>query len=412
MNQSIMHFEEELLERLSRSYYDELLYFSGTVPHALINFNDVLLLKKGQKYINHTEQVFQKSIATLFVSLYAGRGIQGKVCKTDGGKGRGVYVRQIKTRIHFLGQEKFVNFPKVPWFNFQESSDGTYDLYTVTVKKDSVGEDFIDRANKQLKAKEIKTKSFIVLEDFVSQQFGKGIWQELNETMARIEKEAKNYQWFGLINYYNNLTQAEFLKKIEKGLRTYDFQKELALYPNAISNRNYAVLQNEFIGKEKYKILLGSEDFASSYIASEWLFENLNNNDLMEKTYIVTGYIKSIEQLLAYMIQKSANPNEQIGVLDGGGITNVDINSPDFYKATLGNMTYYLKAFSSSHIYLDSLPRGAIRDINSIIKDWVQEERNGYFHKDNVYSTERVSEIRGKTLLLYFLIISAIKAQA
>ena len=112
------------------------------------------------------------------------------------------------------------------------------------------------------------------------------------------------------------------------------------------------------------------------------------------------------------MIQKSANPNEQIGVLDGGGITNVDINSPDFYKATLGNMTYYLKAFSSSHIYLDSLPRGAIRDINSIIKDWVQEERNGYFHKDNVYSTERVSEIRGKTLLLYFLIISAIKAQA
>lgn len=409
MHPSIKRFEEEVIERLSRSYYDELLYFTGTAPNALINFNDVLLLKKGQKYINHTEQVFQKAIANLFVSLFSSKKIQSKVCKTSGGKGRGVYIPSSRTRVHFLGQEKFVGFPKVPWFDFKEGNDGAYDLYAVTVKKDNIGEDFIAKANDQLKSKGIKTKGFVVLQDFAIEHFGKDVWKQLNEAMIRIEKEAKNYQWFGLINYYNKLTQDEFLKKVDEGLRSFNYQGELSAYPNAISNRNYALLKEEFIGKEKYKLLLGSEDFASSYIASEWLFENLNNNDLMEKTYIVTGYIKSIEQLLSYMILKSANPDDQIGIVGKGGINTVDINSEEFFKATLGNMTYYLKAYSSSHIYLDSLPRGVIRDMNTIIMDWVQKERNGYFHKDNVYSTERVSEIRGRTLLLYFLIISAIK---
>lgn len=410
MNQNIKRFEEEILERLSRSYYDELLYFSGTVPNALINFNDVLLLKKGQKYIHHTEQVFQKAIANLFSSLFNDKGMQNRVCKTDGGKGRGVYVHEIKTCVHFLGQEKFVNFPRVPWFDFKESN-GSCDLYAVTIKKDKIGDDFINKANEQVKSKGISTKSFILLEDFVVKHFGKNIWQQLIEMMSRVEKEVKNYQWFGLINYYNKLTQKEFLKKIEESLRSHDYFGELISYPNAISDKNYAVLKEEFVKKEKYKILLGNEDFSCSFIASEWLFENLNNDDLVEKTYIVTGYIKSIEQLLSYMILKSANPNDRISILSRGGTKNVDINSDEFFKATLGNMTYYLKAYSGSHIYLDSLPRGIVKNMNAIIMDWVQKERNGYFHKSNIYSKERVSEIRGKTLLLYFLIISTIKIE-
>ncbi len=411
MNASIQQFERELLERLSRSYYDELLYFSGTAPNALINFNDVLLLKKGQKYIHHTELVFQKSMAHLFAALFFKAGKQSSVCRTDGGKGRGVYVRDKKIRVHFLGQEKFVNFPRVPWFNFKDSGDGAFDLYSVTVKKDETGDAFVRKANDLLKSKGITTKSFVVLEDFVIENFGRGIWKELKETLARIESESKNFQWFGLINYYNQLTKESFLLKIETILQTYDYQGEIHYWHKSIDKRNFELLQSEFIDKGKFRILLSGEDFSKSFIASEWLFENLNNNDLLEKTYIVTGYIKSIEQLLFYMIKNSANSTDQIGILNRGEVIDVDINSPEFFLATLGNMTYYLRSYSSRHIYLDNLPQWLINNITFIVSDWVKKERNGYFHKDNVYSTERVAEIRGRTFLLYFLIVSAIKIE-
>lgn len=411
MNEIIRQFEQELLERLSRSYYDELLYFSGTAPNALINFNDVLLLKKGQKYIHHTELVFQKSIAHLFSTLFCSAGKQSSVCKTDGGKGRGVYVKHKRTRVHFLGQEKFVNFPRVPWFNFSESGDGTFDLYSVTVKKDEIGNAFVHKANELLKSKGVTTKGFIVLEDFVIECFGRDIWNELNETMGRIESASKNFQWFGLIHYYNQLTKENFLSKVATVLRTYDYRRELHYWHDPIGERYYETLKNEFVEKEKFRMLLSGEDFAKSFIASEWLFENLNNDDFVEKTYIVTGYIKSIEQLLFYMIAKSADAGDQIGILKRGEIVNVDINSPGFFMATLGNMTYYLNSYPSRHIYQDNLPQWLIRNIASIIYDWVKLERNGYFHKDNVYSAERVAEIRGRTFLLYFLIISAIKIQ-
>ena len=70
----------------------------------------------------------------------------------------------------------------------------------------------------------------------------------------------------------------------------------------------------------------------------------------MEKTYIVTGYIKSVEQLLSFIIRESADPGDHIGIIGRGGIEEVDILSEDYYKATLGNMIYYLKSYSSRHI--------------------------------------------------------------
>ena len=49
MKQEIIEFKQDVINRLSRVYYDELLYFTAYVPDALINFNDVLLLKKRTK---------------------------------------------------------------------------------------------------------------------------------------------------------------------------------------------------------------------------------------------------------------------------------------------------------------------------------------------------------------------------
>lgn len=90
-------------------------------------------------------------------------------------------------------------------------------------------------------------------------------------------------------------------------------------------------------------------------------------------------------------------------------IQNIDVQSDDFYKATLGNMLYYLKAYSNRRIYRSNISNNAIKKSIEIIRTWIKVERNGYFHKHNIQSLERVKEIREGTFLLYFLLIGSIK---
>ena len=409
MKELFVDFENDVIERMSRVYYDELLYFSTVIPQPLINFNDVLLLKKGQKYISHTNTLFQKSIATLFCHLNKQIGPHATICITDGGKGRGVYTKEAKQRLHFLGQEKFVNFPRVNWLNFKESSDSCTDVYAIMVEKNAIGTQFVDKANSVLKEANIHSKCFFLLEDYVISRFGVNVWYELHASLKQIERKVKNYQWFGLINFYNRLTQDDFIEKVKLTLATFDYETRLTKMPNPIERHDFSIMKRNFISG-RYNLLLGDEDFCRSFITSEWLFENLNNNDLLEKTFIITGYIKSIEQLLAYVIKKTADTNSQILVQSGGGLVTVDVTTEEFYKATLGNMMYYLKHYENRKIYSTEITREAIKKMVSIIREWINNERNGYFHKDNIQSVERVAEIREKTFDLYFLVLSTMKA--
>lgn len=409
MKQEIIEFKQDVINRLSRVYYDELLYFSAYVPDALINFNDVLLLKKGQKYISHTNSAFQKSIAAMFLKLYKEKGEECGICKTDSGKGRGVYIKGTRRRIHFLGQEKFVNFPRVNWLNFKNTNDKSTDLYAVMIKKNEKGLRFINEANNIMLKKHISTKQFILIEDLILKDFGKKIWLEFNQVLGDIENKSKKYQWFGLVSYYNELTQTKFIESVRKTLENFDYNGLMNRLDNPISKQDMSIIKQVFITERKYNIMVSNKDFCSSFITSEWLYKNMNTENLLEKTYIVTGYIKSIEQLMSYLIKKSADASSQIGILKHDKIQNIDVQSDDFYKATLGNMLYYLKAYSNRRIYRSNISNNAIKKSIEIIRTWIKVERNGYFHKHNIQSLERVKEIREGTFLLYFLLIGSIK---
>lgn len=47
----------------------------------------------------------------------------------------------------------------------------------------------------------------------------------------------------------------------------------------------------------------------------------------------------------------------------------------------------------------------AKRHIVDAIADWREKHRNGFFHKHNLQSIDKVKEIRNQTLQLYFLIL-------
>lgn len=407
MIKEIQDFENDVIERLSRVYYDELLYFTVYAPDALINFNDVLLLKKGQKYVSHTNILFQKSISYLFKALYNSINKPCNIIKTS--NGRGINLVESNTRIHFLGQEMFINFPKVNWLSLKNSNDESFDLYAVLIQKNKKGISFINKANTIMSEKGISTKEFILLEDLVNKDFDKRTWEDLNIAMSDIETKAKDFQWFGLVSYYNNLNQTKYLESVKSKLCSFDYVGLLSKSSNPIGKKDLDVLMYNYLTNRGYELLLGDKDFCSSFITSEWLFDNLDIGTLLDKTYVVTGYIKSIEQLMFYLIQKSSVKNSIIGILDSGEIKTVDVQSENFYRATLGNMMYYLKSYTNRYIYHSNISNNAIKKSIEIINDWIKVERNGYFHKHNIQSSSRVAEIREKTYLLYFLLIGSIQ---
>lgn len=212
-----------------------------------------------------------------------------------------------------------------------------------------------------------------------------------------------------MVSYYNELTQTKFIESVRKTLENFDYNGLMNRLDNPISKQDMSIIKQVFITERKYNIMVSNKDFCSSFITSEWLYKNMNTENLLEKTYIVTGYIKSIEQLMSYLIKKSADASSQIGILKHDKIQNIDVQSDDFYKATLGNMLYYLKAYSNRRIYRSNISNNAIKKSIEIIRTWIKVERNGYFHKHNIQSLERVKEIREGTFLLYFLLIGSIK---
>ena len=409
MNKHIQKFLIDFKERMSRNYYDNLLYFTPYVPNPLINFNNVLLLKQGQKYIHHTENLFQKSISYFFCELFKDAKVKAKICMTDGGNGRGVIakINGATTRFHFLGQEKFVNFPRVPWFETIENGDCN-DVYILNIKNDLEGSKFLEEANNLLKDKNITTKSFVFFESFVLNNFGLEIWKEIKIAFATLERELKKYQWFGLTPYYNDLTRENFVKKTKDNIKNINYKLLLNKYNYYLKKTDFDVINNRF-KSSKNELLFSNQDYSGSFITSEWLFENFKGKTLLEKTFLVTGYLKSIEQLLTYLIKNNATGKKTIGVNSSHGIIQVDVSSDEFYKATLGNLQFYLKNYNNVDIFESNISSKTIFVINKAIAEWIQKERNGYFHKHNIESFDVVSEIREKTILLYFLILGALK---
>lgn len=125
----------------------------------------------------------------------------------------------------------------------------------------------------------------------------------------------------------------------------------------------------------------------------------------------MAGYLKSIEQLLFTLI----------GLAKGTGITILSKEkynrenriilfteeNEDLVDTTLGALE---QVIAHNGQMLD-VNRYAREYIVKTIDDWRDKQRNGYFHKHNLQSVEKVSEIREKAFQLYFLLLGSCTIQ-
>ena len=149
-------------------------------------------------------------------------------------------------------------------------------------------------------------------------------------------------------------------------------------------------LPQQFLQKQMERAFCGKSHYAKSFLTSEYLFEHFKNNPMFDYTPIVSGYIKSIEQLLFAICKSYLSSIKR--------------------KENMGSWT-----MGSYQCFIDNseeILRPELRLDKSIILDCLEsyriESRNHLFHRDYFSDWKRVEQIRNNTIFLYVVLLSMI----
>lgn len=248
--------------------------------------------------------------------------------------------------------------------------------------------------------------------DFVEKFFGHEEIAELKDAVEKLRKTMRNKMGSRLTDICDKEAKHEFKEKFKQQLAHKDYEGLIDKY-SVIDNEDdnlygedLEIIRNHYINDERYLALVGESEFAQSLFTAEWLYEKYSSQVKLDNTFLVAGYIKSIEQLLWQVIYIIAR-GRQIG--PPGHIETIGEEAEEI-RATLENICYFIKRnmdlcdddFNRSHrrLIIDYLVK--------YVSDYKDNCRNGYFHKDNM-SQEKVDEIRDKAYILYYLILGIFK---
>lgn len=148
-------------------------------------------------------------------------------------------------------------------------------------------------------------------------------------------------------------------------------------------------LPQYFLKMQMEQAFVGLSTFAKSYLTSEYLYQYFKGNSLFDFTPIVSGYIKSIEQLLHVLCSRYRNSQHEY------------INMGSY---TLGDYIEYLKTHTG--IFRNELLPAKDIVINCL-DSYRIESRNHLFHKDYLNTWERVEQIRKNTVFLYVALLGS-----
>lgn len=190
-----------------------------------------------------------------------------------------------------------------------------------------------------------------------------------------------------------------------------EFIKEdyLVALNNAFTDNELNTIKK--VARQNIDVLVGYEDFAQSLLSSEWYYNLQKQTDRgLDQTAIVAGYLKSVEQFIYALIVAHTNRDWKIFVehkkhTDTNGNKKkypFNVNYKNTYNLTLGALNTYMKEprnkFFSNY---DSIKT----KIMDFLEKYCMHTRNGYLHKDNIYTWAEINEIRNQTYCVYYLLL-------
>ena len=200
--------------------------------------------------------------------------------------------------------------------------------------------------------------------------------------------------------------------------------------PLDLTEEQHKLLTNRFLNERRYYALCGNSDFAKCFITSEYLYRVFKENypdgtDDKDKrdydyTAIVSGYLKSVEQLLYQLYistaendklleyrtkRKKKAPLDELINLDNPSekvyVYSRTIKDVEKHKPEMGGLLLFLRY----HKDIWEIDEDGKEVIAKILNDYKQYCRNEHFHKDNIDSFSEVKKIKANTILCLYYIL-------
>ena len=167
--------------------------------------------------------------------------------------------------------------------------------------------------------------------------------------------------------------------------------------------------------KKYYRALIGRSNFARCLITSEYLYNNYGKSDQFDFTAIVSGYLKSVEQLMFCIAKTTLDKKRedgkyfQIAPKIGKKENTIDFTSQNLNDGNVDTSIGALCFFFKNNKSLFNIRRGHKETLLNCLFCYADECRNDSFHKNNIDEWNRVDIIRSNTFFIYIALLGCCK---
>lgn len=365
-----------------------------------------------QKVIWKIEQSAQRQVEWLFVQLCIKYGYpvvppdrESKcTCDHDILFEKGDKIIQVDFKSVLRPSDLFINRPKSKNKRPRRAPIRETDTYLVyLLKKNEEGYTWLE----QRTSSDDLAKAVLV-SDFISEVFGEEEGMRFDVAMSCFSEDMRDALGYRITQIGTEQALKELRNTLAVELPDYGYDAIRHFNDKAAKKKVYVTdsvfqeMSQRFA--TNYKMLVGNSDFAISLLTSEWLYRQYGTIPGLDNTYVVTGYCKSIEQLLWRIIsvvgkgRKIGLSNSEVG--DNTSASDTTLGALKYFLNATKNADLFNKIFGDNTFYVQ-------RYLNYQLSEWIEHERNGNFHKHNL-TPERVGIIREQTLYLYFLILGSL----
>ena len=224
-------------------------------------------------------------------------------------------------------------------------------------------------------------------------------------------KEVQQYLGYKVVKTLTPNALYSFKKVVEHSLLTFPYRMHISeLATTAIPDDQVDAFEEQFLKRKYYKALIGKCDYSQSFVTAEWLYDTMKEAGRIDYTAVAMGYFKAIEQLMFALVKRHIGEGRTLKKKGSRGydpLTQANLDA-DNLDTTLGALIGFLKYYSNRDLFIPEIRNvdAACDGILEII-DLAKEDRNGYFHKDNIDDWSKIEDARVLSYLILALLLGA-----
>ena len=255
------------------------------------------------------------------------------------------------------------------------------------------------------------------LRQFFDMHFSSKEYGAFRKYLTRLTEDARAYYGYRVVRGLAPNASCLFRREVADAVRSFDYCS--ADERGKLSVEQKSLLDSQFFGRGACEALTGTSDFASSFMTAEWLYQSLQGSDQIDLAPIIMGYYKAVEQYLFQFLclhtEDADRRSRKVFVLNEGLVTMKTREDLDVRKnkITLSGLTGFIGHRDKSGITCrnkDLLRQGIIGETHELIVDELESipaDRNGYFHKQNLYDWDEAEKARKRALFLFYLLLGS-----